>query len=99
MKENPHPVKAQFVPSVDKIWRGLPAQLTGACRSTDWLFQKPNQSRLLPTSSSSWHSMSQAIWQLNATLPNEGSDRLVSIHVPIIIDGRLLNYIKACLWR
>ena len=42
-----------------------PAQLTGACRSTDRLVQ--NQVRLLSTSCISWHNMSRAMWQLKAT--------------------------------
>ena len=46
-----------------------PAQLTKACRSTDSLVQKPNQPRLLSTSYNSWHSMSNAIWQLRLPLP------------------------------
>ena len=44
-----------------------PVQLTGACRSNDRLVQKPNQPRLLSTSNNSWHSISNAIWQLKAT--------------------------------
>ena len=44
-----------------------PAQLTGACRSTDRHKKNPNQPRLLSTSYNSWHDMSGATWQLKAT--------------------------------
>ena len=43
------------------------ALLTGTCRSTDRLVRKPNQPRILSTSFYSWHSMSNAVWQLRAT--------------------------------
>ena len=50
-----------------------PTQLTGACRSTDRLIQKPNQLRLLSTQYNSWHSISNAIWQLKATFATSQS--------------------------
>ena len=59
-----------------------PAQLTGACRSTDRLVQKPNQPRLLSTSYNSWHSMSDAVWQLRATFATSQSCRKRAIASP-----------------
>ena len=52
---------------------GKPAQLTEACRSTNKLFQKPNQPRLLSTSYKSWHSIYNAIWQLKAAFATSQS--------------------------
>ena len=59
-----------------------PAQLTVTCRSTDRLFQKPNQPRLLSTSKNSWHSISNAIWQLRATFATSQSCRKREILSP-----------------
>ena len=60
-----------------------PAQLsrfvTGACRSTDRLVQKPNQPRLLSTSYNSWHNMSNAVQQLKATCATSQSCRKRSV--------------------
>ena len=59
-----------------------PAQLTGACHSTDRLIQKPSQPRLLSTSYNSWHSVSNAVWQLRATSATSQSWRQREILSP-----------------
>ena len=70
-----------------------PAQLTGACRSTDRLAQKPNQPRLLSTSYKSWHSMSNAIWQLRATFATSRSWRQREILSPDPCNPMIYIYI------
>ena len=72
MKESPHPAKHKmFQPQQSSKDSGKPAQA-----------QKPNQPRLLSTSCNSWHNMSRAMWQLDATFATSQSCRKREILSP-----------------